>query len=221
MKTKKYPRSKKPQQCKTCGETKPAEEFYPDKRNLSGLRGRCKECYKSLSYLRTKDRQQCVTCGEVKPTEKFNTQGDKLNGLQSECRKCRKSRQKSREYPRSSGPQRCRVCGETKSPEEFHTNKSNLSGLVGACMACCKVYERARRYDLTHETYLQMLKEQDNKCAICGNSFTGSPYVDHCHTTGKVRGLLCSTCNTGLGGFKDDPTILENAIKYLTRGVEK
>ena len=62
-------------------------------------------------------------------------------------------------------------------------------------------------------------------CDICNEHHTTikdrtgkSLAVDHCHTTGEVRGLLCFGCNTALGRFKDDPTLLKNAIKYLQYG---
>lgn len=76
------------------------------------------------------------------------------------------------------------------------------------------------RYDLSHEDYLKILEKQDGKCAICGredNGYKGKIRlaVDHCHVTNKVRGLLCSSCNNGLGHFKDDVTLLQNALKYL------
>ena len=77
-----------------------------------------------------------------------------------------------------------------------------------------------RKYKLPIERYNQMLKEQDNKCKICSYEFgqkQGDIYVDHCHTTKEVRGLLCQGCNSGLGYFKDDTQSLANAIKYLTK----
>lgn len=83
-----------------------------------------------------------------------------------------------------------------------------------------KVYSWNKTYgiEITHDTYLKMLEEQDNKCAICLTSNMDLEKllsVDHCHTTGKVRGLLCNNCNLALGNFKDSITSLENAIKYL------
>jgi hypothetical protein len=63
-----------------------------------------------------------------------------------------------------------------------------------------------------------MLEEQEHKCAICLTSDTDLDKllsVDHCHTTGKIRGLLCNNCNLALGNFKDNLNSLENAIKYL------
>lgn len=79
-------------------------------------------------------------------------------------------------------------------------------------------YERLKNFGLTPEQYEQMKIDQDHKCKICGTDDPkgrGDWHVDHCHTTGKVRGLLCFPCNTALGHFKDDPTILANAIQYL------
>lgn len=77
-----------------------------------------------------------------------------------------------------------------------------------------------RKYKLSMENYNKMLKDQDNKCFICGYEFgqvKGDTYVDHCHSTKKVRGLLCQGCNSGLGHFKDDTQRLAQAIKYLTK----
>lgn len=70
-------------------------------------------------------------------------------------------------------------------------------------------------YGLESEDVEQMISNQDNKCAICKVEFSKLPNIDHCHTTGKVRGILCWQCNTGLGQFKDDPIRLRNAAKYL------
>ena len=62
-----------------------------------------------------------------------------------------------------------------------------------------------------------MLGAQNGRCAICGRPETeaGGLAVDHCHATGKVRGLLCTLCNTALGKFRDRTDILRAAIRYL------
>lgn len=59
-----------------------------------------------------------------------------------------------------------------------------------------------------------MLHDQDNLCKCCGDELI-LPHVDHCHISGKVRGLLCNNCNTGLGLFRDDKNRLLLAITYL------
>ena len=77
----------------------------------------------------------------------------------------------------------------------------------------------AAKTGLTLEEFNEKLKSQNNKCAICGNDETRDKHnvfaVDHCHKTGKVRGLLCHNCNYVLGGVKDNIMLLEQAIQYL------
>ena len=70
-----------------------------------------------------------------------------------------------------------------------------------------------RAYNLTLEQYDAMFAEQEGKCYLCG--LAKRLAVDHNHTTGKVRRLLCSECNTGLGKFNDDPALLQKALDYL------
>lgn len=71
-------------------------------------------------------------------------------------------------------------------------------------------------YGISKEQYDNMLADQDNRCAIC-NDFMPRPYVDHCHSNNKVRGLLCMKCNTGLGQFRDDIKIMNSAIQYIEK----
>ena len=77
-------------------------------------------------------------------------------------------------------------------------------------------------FGITSDEYYEILKRQDGVCAICKQpetrTFKGSVRrlaVDHDHSTGKIRGLLCGACNTGLGLFDDDPEILKTALGYL------
>lgn len=65
--------------------------------------------------------------------------------------------------------------------------------------------------------YQQMLEEQGGKCLICEKQDWRNLAVDHDHKDGRVRGLLCSTCNTGLGQFQDSAPLLTKAIEYLSR----
>jgi len=71
--------------------------------------------------------------------------------------------------------------------------------------------------------YSRMLEEQNGRCAICLSDDPKSPdrvnhwYIDHCHTTGVVRGLLCNSCNRGVGLLGDDIANLERAILYLSK----
>lgn len=77
-----------------------------------------------------------------------------------------------------------------------------------------------RTYGITLEQYNQMLEDQDGVCAICGkpDEVEGRRMaVDHNHDTGEVRGLLCGTCNRGLGNFQDNIEMLEKAKDYLVK----
>ena len=82
--------------------------------------------------------------------------------------------------------------------------------------------QRVRKYGLDAAGYVSLLESQSGRCAICksehcGDRRGGSFHVDHCHSTGKTRGLLCSQCNLGLGKFKDSIESLERAIEYLKK----
>lgn len=86
------------------------------------------------------------------------------------------------------------------------------------CKACAKLnadWQRLRKYGLDKDSYEELLKKQKNQCVICEREFTVTPHIDHDHETGKVRGLLCYPCNSGLGQFEDDIGRLKRAIKYL------
>lgn len=115
----------------------------------------------------------------------------------------------------------CKKCGTTE-PQDFWPS------MTYQCKDCARAY-RARpevkkrkrdqqlmyQYGITREEYNAMLQGQSHKCAICADHLE-TPYVDHCHAHGHVRGLLCNGCNVGLGHFRDNPVLLESAIKYLT-----
>lgn len=73
------------------------------------------------------------------------------------------------------------------------------------------------KYGLTGTAYGRMFDTQNGKCAICRRAPINKPLsVDHDHSTGDVRGLLCHGCNAGLGYFEDDPLRLHAAFRYLT-----
>ena len=76
-------------------------------------------------------------------------------------------------------------------------------------------------YGITEEVFRALCKAQDNKCAICGSSVEGRLSVDHDHKDGCIRGLLCRTCNLGLGLFKDNQELLIKAAGYLDRAAKK
>lgn len=78
-----------------------------------------------------------------------------------------------------------------------------------------------RNYGMTFQKYDEMLSAQNGLCAICASPppdhHKKRLNIDHCHSTGRVRGLLCDACNRALGLFKDSPDVLLKAISYLAR----
>ena len=82
-------------------------------------------------------------------------------------------------------------------------------------------YQLKSKYGITEDDYTVLLTEQDGKCAICMTDKPTGKWkvfaVDHCHNTGKVRGLLCNECNRGIGLLKDSPELLQAAKDYLEK----
>lgn len=140
----------------------------------------------------------------------------------------------------------CRKCGKTGNDELFtkYTYK-NISMQGTMCKVCDaaqsrkwyqnnvfrkKDYDLRRKFGVGFDEVLDKYNKQDKKCAICFEAPTESmnkrkgtvlPLVlDHNHKTGKNRDLLCSFCNSGLGYFKENESIMENAIKYIRRHCE-
>jgi hypothetical protein len=131
---------------------------------------------------------------------------------------------------------KCSKCGQVKDAAEFYKRKDRPTLLVSQCKSCRREDSKNRRkpkqqrkyklkilYGLTEEDYERMLKEQDGVCGICkkeeaaksNTGYTKNLAVDHCHHTGKIRGLLCHNCNIAIGKLKDDVSLLESALKYL------
>lgn len=72
------------------------------------------------------------------------------------------------------------------------------------------------RYGITPEQFQELYDKQLGKCAICQQTYHSTLHIDHDHSNGQIRGLLCNNCNRGIGHFKDSTELLENASKYLT-----
>lgn len=96
-------------------------------------------------------------------------------------------------------------------------NRTPRSEIIGSTDRA--VIHRLSKYGLTKEAFDQMMLDQKNACAICLTPFTSAKFthIDHCHTTGQVRGILCFGCNTSLGKLGDSIDNLKRAIAYLSR----
>jgi Recombination endonuclease VII len=123
---------------------------------------------------------------------------------------------------------RCPGCGEEKTFEEFPRNKNSRDGLAFYCKPCrnqrgresrirndgsTSAYHLKHRYGITMEEVEALLAAQGGACPIC--RARPPTHVDHDHTTGQVRGILCFGCNGGLGQFQDNVNWLIRAVIYL------
>ena len=140
----------------------------------------------------------CKKCNREKPLSDYSFRDKKAGKLRAKCRDCEAE---SYQAYKSNNGERLKNSWSKSSKSRYEKDRKKIL---------------AWRYGLTLEEYDQILSDQDGKCKICKTEPVTVLSVDHCHSTGKVRGLLCSHCNTGLGMFKDDVQLLERAIAYLS-----
>lgn len=115
---------------------------------------------------------------------------------------------------RKAGECCCFRCKKWKSKNEFSVDKSRRYGRSNSCKACTSIASKASKYGLTYQGVVEILSR--NKCEICQRE-NQKWELDHDHSTGKFRGLLCSRCNSALGMFAESEELMLNAIQYLKR----
>ena len=109
----------------------------------------------------------------------------------------------------------CYKCGVEKALTDANFRRSR-GHFRGYCRPCQNRFHRYQKgYGMSVEEYESMLEAQGGACRICGGRHVRALAVDHCHRTGRIRGLLCSNCNTALGMMKDDPLTVARAAAYL------
>lgn len=139
------------------------------------------------------DYKRCARCRVHKPTLEFSRARSSSDGLYSYCKPC--SVEKNREWYEANRP---------------------------ALKERRRARDRRTMYGLSAEAHRDLFERQAGVCAICGrDGAVGHKEVlavDHCHRTGEVRGLLCDSCNRGIGLLCDDPELLRVAAIYLEEG---
>ena len=131
--------------------------------------------------------KQCKKCNTTKPLTMFQKDVSKKDNNRPECKECTAKRRKER------------YCPDT-------ARKNNLASKFTGKKA--------------PEFYEETLKKQGGVCAICQSKENGRYKhlsIDHCHTAGNLRGLLCNNCNRAIGLLKDSVEVLRNAITYLSK----
>lgn len=173
----------------------------------------------------------CTVCGVVKNLSEFNIQRKGTpDGHTYKCKKCATAYTKewtarNRERVRQNEKRRYENNPQPKKDYAKKYREANKERVKATHEKWVKNNGRKlmagvirRLYGLSIEAYERMFKEQNGACKICQQqNYDGKRlFVDHDHDTGTVRGLLCHHCNAGMGHFKDDPYLLQVAIKYLT-----
>lgn len=149
----------------------------------------------------------CTKCGESKPTTEFRKRG---KNLEARCKSCR-NEEAAKYY----------VANKEKRKESvakyYAANKEKVNEYRAEYRAAnkekCKASKIASEYGITLERAKALHANRSGPCPICG--VVAKRHIDHCHTTGVVRCLICADCNIGLGRFKDNPAALLNAVAYL------
>lgn len=171
------------------------------------------ECH--VKYNLLIKEKTCTKCNENKPIEMFYIQDKKKQSRQAECSKCEQDRRKiaianNPNYDKQIEANRKKKWGDAH-PERLRN--SRLKSVYG----------------IDNKRYAEILESQNGVCAICHETETKMNKeqnipkrlaVDHCHSTEKVRGLLCFDCNSSLGKFKDSIENLQRAIDYLNKSRE-
>ena len=166
--------------------------------------------------------KKCTKCKEEKPLSEFYPRKRAKSGLQSACKACSRKgsltwRNRHLELCRERSKEWSKQNPEKRNEGQRKRRAANLEKFRGQG----KIQSRKRRTGFTDELFYQKLEEQQERCAICLVSLYSLPSnkvcADHCHKKNKTRGVLCSSCNSALGLFYDDPRALREAALYIEK----
>lgn len=155
------------------------------------------------------DTKICSVCGETKDVSNFRPEG-------KQCKVCKAAYRKAHE------PKYSELTEEQKQKRRIATENWRLRNPETAALRA-RDKEYKKKYGITLEQYNEMLAQQNNTCAICQEPCTTGMNlaVDHDHTTGKVRALLCKNCNTAIGLLGEDTNRMAKAIEYIQSHSER
>jgi hypothetical protein len=174
--------------------------------------------------------KQCSKCKKTKPFNEFHKSSTNSNGYNNYCKLCQSEYAKAKYDSRRVHPAKikeekmhCRRCNQYLSFDKFPKQKKYQS----YCKECrTHIGRKHNLYKLgvSVEKYIELEKQQDYKCKICGGSDKKRLSVDHNHSCCNsfpacgtcIRGLLCSRCNRALGIVNDDISLLKKMIDYLS-----
>lgn len=155
----------------------------------------------------------CRKCGWPKPLSDFGKDRGRRDGHTSACKECKNKQSAAWQ---KANPER------VKEINALHKNNRKEYYSDPTRKLKYRSLDLERRFGLTHADYEEILAKQNGTCKICrllriseGKNFMP---LDHCHQSGRIRGILCSWCNRALGLFEDDIELLKRAINYLILG---
>lgn len=158
--------------------------------------------------------KKCKDCGQRKRLDQFSRDYSMRDGHRNDCKVCRgrKDAERARQRYREDDDYRAR---RLAMRQDYYDRNSQVC-MEKAHDAICK-----KKYGIT---FTEAVRRFGDRCNLCGLTAeevglgrVKRLHIDHCHATGKVRGLLCIKCNTGLGCFNDDLDLLRAAGRYLRR----
>jgi len=164
--------------------------------------------------------KRCNTCGAVKPLDEFYRASGCKDGRRGDCRVCFQAKAVARAEanPELRERARERTARWISDNDERYRRYKRTYGKLDKKKTADRRSHLRNKFGLTLEDYDRMLADQDGGCAVCGDPpGTSALHVDHCHESGRVRGLLCFRCNSAIGNLRDDPDIVASALAYLTR----
>lgn len=174
-------------------------------------------------YLMSCQLKTCSKCKETKPIVEYNKNKKSSDKLHHYCKTCHRSCSRERYlsdrenniHDKKAYYQANKEKIKEKAKKYYQTNK-------GRYAARWRVGNLKYKFGITQDDYERMLADQKDVCAICWEACSSGKRlaVDHCHTTGIIRGLLCMSCNTAIGKLKDDVSLLKAAIAYLEKAKE-
>ncbi|MEV6049978.1 endonuclease VII domain-containing protein [Streptomyces sp. NPDC052107] len=168
--------------------------------------------------------KRCSRCKQHKPRAAFARNKAMRDGLQVYRRRCAAVYHQQRQVAEGRnvrpsvavppGHKYCRTCGEIKPHSEWTRNSSASVVLATLCEAIKgRQHHLKRDCGLTEAERDALIASQRGLCAICPAA--PPAHVDHCHKTGRVRGVLCFNCNSAIGKLRDDPDVGRRAVAYL------
>ena len=168
--------------------------------------------------------KKCTKCGEDKELEEYSFRGRDKKAYRAHCKTCQRDYDQSTRNFKPDPMLKTKVCTGCKEEQginQFSKNIRSLGGYTHTCKECMRNRYLERVYGVSIDEYHSMLLEQEHSCWICkihsDEHCKENLHVDHDHSTGEVRGLLCENCNLMLGHARDNKVVLENAIKYLNK----